>query len=71
MEFYFSYFNDKLQSLSVIRLMMSSFSSDDAEAGSIDYKSLSDEEWKKRLTGEQFYVTRQKGTERAFKGYDN
>ncbi|KAL2611337.1 hypothetical protein R1flu_023029 [Riccia fluitans] len=33
-----------------------------------DFKKISDEEWRKRLTSEQFRIARKKGTERAFTG---
>lgn len=39
------------------------------DAEKSNFTSLSEEEWKKRLTDQQYYVTRQKGTERAFTGY--
>ncbi|KAL3682461.1 hypothetical protein R1sor_000483 [Riccia sorocarpa] len=34
----------------------------------VDYKKISDEDWQKRLTREQFQIARKKGTERAFTG---
>jgi len=36
--------------------------------GKMDYSSISDDEWKKRLTKNQYDITRKKGTERAFTG---
>ncbi|KAM7492491.1 hypothetical protein LguiA_035412 [Lonicera macranthoides] len=57
---------------SPIRVMGSSASSPKPdsiqETGKTDYGSISDQEWKKKLTDEQFYITRKKGTERAFTG---
>ncbi|KAF9672762.1 hypothetical protein SADUNF_Sadunf11G0078000 [Salix dunnii] len=60
----------KRSSISV-RAMGSSASSSqkpDNIQGDVNYASVSDEEWKKKLTAEEFYITRQKGTERAFTG---
>jgi peptide-methionine (R)-S-oxide reductase len=37
-------------------------------ASALDWKTLSDEQWKLRLDEKQFYVLREEGTERAFSG---
>ncbi|KAL0696529.1 hypothetical protein Bca4012_063709 [Brassica carinata] len=59
--------------LSVLRCSMGSSNSSQKsdkvqEAAKSDFASTSEGEWKKRLTPEQYYITRQKGTERAFTG---
>lgn len=49
-----------------IILCVHSFAQKDSTDMEKIYKS--DEEWKKQLTKEQYHITRQKGTERAFTG---
>ena len=41
---------------------------EDKTSETIEKIELSEAEWKRRLTGEQFYVLRKEGTERAFTG---
>ncbi|XP_043697319.1 peptide methionine sulfoxide reductase B1, chloroplastic-like [Telopea speciosissima] len=77
LQFGFNYraLKTSLRFLPSLRAMGSSPSSsskaDDVQEGDkMDSVLISEEEWKKRLTKEQFYITRHKGTERAFTGYD-
>lgn len=44
-----------------------------ASAQASEYLKITDQDWKKRLSADQYYVLREKGTERAFTGelWDN
>jgi peptide-methionine (R)-S-oxide reductase len=50
----------------LIIFALNAFSQKDSSNMNEIYKT--DEEWKKQLTNEQYYITRQKGTERPFTG---
>ncbi|XP_021842459.2 peptide methionine sulfoxide reductase B1, chloroplastic isoform X2 [Spinacia oleracea] len=66
----FTLINNLNRNTLAVRTMGSSTSSPkpDNVQGQTDYSSLTEEDWKRRLTPEQFYICRKKGTERAFTG---
>ncbi|KAL8512291.1 hypothetical protein ACS0TY_018683 [Phlomoides rotata] len=51
-----------------VSAMGSSSSSSSSQKQDSSQGNISEQEWRKRLSDQQFYVTRQKGTERAFTG---
>ncbi|KAL8507763.1 hypothetical protein ACS0TY_018343 [Phlomoides rotata] len=55
-------------SFSVSAMGSSSSSSSSSQKQDSSQGNISEQEWRKRLSDQQFYVTRQKGTERAFTG---
>jgi peptide-methionine (R)-S-oxide reductase len=51
-----------------LKATRSTFSKPLADTIPVDWKRVSEEEWEKRLTPEEFRILRRKGTERAFTG---
>jgi len=64
---------DRNTTPSVKRPRVGAVPGDDPEIAEVNWSALTETDWKKRLTVEQYYVTRKKGTESSFSGayWDN
>jgi len=61
-------FSKKIESLVLFLILISIQSFSQKDTTNMDKINKTDAEWKKQLTKEQYFITRQKGTERPFTG---
>lgn len=66
-------YRDRTVSPGVKRPPVGAVPGDAPEIAEVNWSALTEAEWKERLSEEQYYVTRKKGTERSFSGayWDN